>query len=332
MKFEVGLGRIGTAILMLMILTGLSWAGTWDFNPGQQAAKYKSEIQDDVEGEGFIMEYKKVNTNNLSLLEYSHGSGSMDFADLLSSEQKTSHTNTYFYINKLGEPVETWAGANSVISYTRQTEITQSPVGFAYGTGWYASNPVIYNSLIKDKTLAKNYQEGVMMHHQLEYARGIIGDIAVDLNCTGPTITADGKGLASMRIDDDMIQGTVQIQQLVAEVPRNKGKLKGIMAEGWRNPQVEVDVNYIGNFHIQKNMKVEKSKARQYDTEDWLPCCMGGFFDLQTYSTKIAFDRLYKSEKGIFDCSCRNTSIATFKPAWNASEAQFPTETYQYKP
>ncbi len=321
--------------MMLMIVTGLSCAGAWDFNPGQEAVKYKSEIQDDVEGEGFVIEYKKVNTNNLSLLEYSHGSGSMNFADLLTSEQKTTHSgNTYFYINKLGEPVETWAGANSVISYTRQTDITQSPVGFAYGTGWYASHPVVYNSLIKDKTVAKSYQEGAMMHHQLEYARAIKGDIAVDLNCTGPTITTDGKGLASMRVDDEVLQGTVQIQQLVAEITRDKkkGTLKGLAAEAWRNPQIEVDVNYIGNFHIQKNMKVEKSKARQYDSEDWLPCCFGGFFDLQTYSTKIAFDRLYKSEKGIFDCSCRNTSIATFKPAWNASQAQFPTDTYQYKP
>jgi hypothetical protein len=322
--------------MLLFAVSGVSMAGTWDLNPGQQAVKYKSEVQDDVEGEGFIREYKKINTNNLSLFEYAHGSGSMDFADLLSSEQKCTHTNTYFYINKLGEPVETWAGANSVISYTRQTDITQSPVGFAYGTGWYAANPVTYNSLIKDKTVSKNYQEGVMMHHQLEYARGIKGDIAVDLNCTGPTITADGKGLASMRIDDDMVQGTVQIQQLVAEAPRYKGKLKGIapnavMANGWRNPQIDIDVSYIGNFHIQKNMKVEKSKARQYDTEDWLPCCMGGFFDLQTYNSKIAFSRLYKSQEGIFDCNCRNTSIATFKPAWNATMAQFPTDKYQYK-
>ena len=29
------------------------------------------------------MEYIKVNTNNLSMLEYSHGSGTMDFADVL---------------------------------------------------------------------------------------------------------------------------------------------------------------------------------------------------------------------------------------------------------
>jgi hypothetical protein len=326
---------------MSIIITGLSCAGTWDFNPGQGCVKYKNEIQDDVEGEGYVMEYKKVNTNNLSLQEYSHASGSLDFADLLTSEQKTTQSNKYFYINKLGEPVEVYTGANSVISYTRQTDITQSPVGFAYGTGWYASHPVVYDSLIKDKTLAKSYQEGIMMHHQLEYARAIKGDITVDLNCTGPTIKADGVGVARMKIDDEMVQGTLQIQQILEAdtlkslTPVKSGKtwkgLSSMKSQGWRDPVIEVDVTYIGNFHVQKDMKVEKSKSRQYDTEDWLPCCFGGFFDLQTYNSKIAFDSLYKGEKGIFDCTCRNTSISTFKPAWNASQAQFPTDTYQYK-
>ena len=88
--------RIGSALILLLIVTGLSWAGTWDFNPGQEAVKHKHEMTDDVTGQGYVMEYKKINTNNLSLLEYFHGSGSMDLADILNSEQKSTHASTYW--------------------------------------------------------------------------------------------------------------------------------------------------------------------------------------------------------------------------------------------
>jgi len=53
----------------------ICWAGLYDLNPGMEAVKYKHEMTDDVAGQGYVMEYKRVNTNNLSLFEYSHGSG-----------------------------------------------------------------------------------------------------------------------------------------------------------------------------------------------------------------------------------------------------------------
>jgi len=91
------IAKIGSGLILLLIFMGSSWAGTWDFNPNQEAVKYKSDVTDDVTGTGYIMEYKKVNTNNLSMLEYSHGSGNMDFADILYSEQKTTHASSYLY-------------------------------------------------------------------------------------------------------------------------------------------------------------------------------------------------------------------------------------------
>ncbi len=113
--------KAGTGLILLVLFTGLSWAGTYDFNPGQEAVGHKHEMTDDVTGQGYVMEYKKINTNNLSLLEYFHGSGSMDLADVLNSEQKTaSHTGTYYYLDYNGQWVKSWKGCNSAISYTRQ--------------------------------------------------------------------------------------------------------------------------------------------------------------------------------------------------------------------
>ncbi len=322
--------RTALTLILLLMLAGLSWAGTWDFNPGQTAVKHRNEMQDDVQGLGFVMEYKKINTNNLSLLQYGHGSGSMDFADLLNSEQKTtgSSSDYYWVIDYYtGQWTKKPKGANSAISYTRQYDNVQSPTSFAYGTGWYAAHPVTYNSLLKEKTVAKSYQEAIRMDRQVEYARGLKGDIAVDLNCTGPTDKADGKGLASMRIEDDVLQGTMHIGELFTQTLRDsKGKIKGMKSQSPKEPIIETDLNYIGNFHVKKNMLLGIAKAKAMEMEDWLPCCSGGFFEVPNY------DKEHASQKGIFDCSCRNLSISTFMPKWNTTMAQFPTEKYRLKP
>jgi len=320
---------IGSGVILLLFITGISLAGEFDYNPGQEAIKYKHEMTDDVTGEGYVKEYKRINTNNLSLFQYSHGSGTIDQADILNSEQKTTHKNSYWVYNweKSGgyDFREKPSGANSVISYTRQYDNIQSPMRFAWGTGYYAANPIGINSLLKDKTVGKSYQEAASMHRQIEYAHEVHGDIAVDINCTGATVDADGKGTLSMRIDDDVTQGTLHIGELLSnpKLLKPSGHLAGI-----KKPLIEVDNDYIGNFQVQKNMKLEITKSKCSWAEDWLPCCHGGFFDMLSYK----FDKQYAGQKGIFDCTCRNTSISTMKPKWNTSLAQFPTEDYRYVP
>ncbi len=324
---------------VIILVLGNSYGGPWDLNPGKEALKHTHHSEGDVKGDGFVMVYQNINTNNLSAVEYMHGSGSFDVADIIDSAQKTTHGSYYYYQSlSTGKIVpewkQQWTGANSVIKLTRQSDMTQSPMTFAYGTGWYASHPITYNSLLKDRTVAKSYQEGSMMLHQLEYARGFVGDMAVELNCTGPTETKDGYGLASMKLEDKVIQGTVHIAELLTNpqqlkydsktkkyVPTKSSKVLGV-----KGALIEMDENYIGNFDIQRNMKLEVTKSRAVTMEDWLPCCMGGFFDVPDYS------KANKGQIGIFDCTCRNTSISTFKPAWNGTIAQFPTGKYQYVP
>jgi hypothetical protein len=322
---------MGSALILLLITASISWAGTWDFNPGQEAVKHKHDMTSDVSGTGYTMEYMKVNTNNLSMLEYAHGSGTMDYADILYNEQKsTISSENYYWIIDLttGQWVKKQAAANSVITYTKQYDNIQSPVAFAYGTGWYASHPVGYNSLIKDKNEAKSYQESASMHRQVEYARALKGDIAIEINCTGPNDVADGKGFLKMKIDDDITQGTLHIGELFAMPMKNANIPKYKNKQGLKNDIIEVDSNYVGDFHVQKTMTLDIKKSKSTWGEDWLPCCSGGFFDIPSKN----FDKDFGSQKGIFDCTCRNTSISTMKPAWNASVAQFPTEKYKNVP
>jgi len=324
------MAKVGSGLILLLLVTGLSWAGSFDFNPGQEAVKHKNDVTSDVTGEGYYVEYVKVNTNNLSMLEYSHGSGTMDFADVLYDEQKTTQTGSsiYWIDYNTGAWTKAYPGASSKITYTRQYDNVQSPTNFAYGTGWYASNPVAYNSLLKDKNEAKSYQESASMHRQVEYARALKGDIAVDLNCTAPTATASGKGSISMKTDDDVTQGTLHVGELLTMPLAKNSKPKYKLMQGIKQPIIEIQSDYIGDFQVQKTMNIVISKSAPTWMEDWLPCCSGGFFDIPSHN----FDKERGSQKGIFDCTCRNTSISTMKPAWNASTAQFPTEKYKNVP
>jgi len=329
--------RLVSGLILLMIITSSSWAGTWDMNPGQVAVKHRNDMSSDVTGHGYMMEYANVNTNNLSMLEYAHGSGAMDYAEVLADEQKTmaSTTKIYWIDYTTNDFKSAYVGANSIISYTKQYDNVQAPTSFAYGTGWYASHPVVYNSLLKDKNDAKSYQEAAAMQRQVEYARALNGDIAVDMNCTSPTALVSGKGSISMKFDDDVTSGTLHASELLSHTLKST-TVKGSSAitskpnslQGWRNPIIEIESNYVGDFQVQKNMKIDITKSAPTWGEDWLPCCSGGFFDLPSRF----FDKQYGSQKGIFDCTCRNTSISTMQPKWNTTLAQFPTEKYQYKP
>ena len=64
------------------------------------------------------------------------------------------------------------------------------------------------------------------MHRQVEYARALKGDIAVDMNCTAPTATVSGKGSISMKIDDDVTQGTLHIGELLSMPMTNSQNTK----------------------------------------------------------------------------------------------------------
>jgi hypothetical protein len=314
------------------MIMGMSWAGSFDYNPtfkGAIPGTHRNDVTSDVTGTGYMVEYAKVNTNNLSMLEYAHGSGTLDLADILYDQQKSTTGDYLYYIDyTTGLWKRAYAGASSAITYTRQYDNVQSPTRFAYGTGWYASHPVTYNSLLKDRNEAKSYQEQVSMVRQIEYAHAVKGDIAVDLNCTAPTAIKSGSGSISMNIDDEIFQGTLHTGELMGMPMTNIKTTKFKQSQGIKDPIILIDNDYVGDFQIQKTMKVTVSKSSPSWMEDWLPCCSGGFFDIPSHN----FDKEHGLQKGIFDCTCRNTSISTMQPKWNTTMAQFPTEKYQYKP
>jgi hypothetical protein len=297
--------ELATVFILTIFAAAPVWAAD---NPEGYYIKNEQKLEQDVAGEGFVMVYQKVNTESLQLKNYLHGSGTMDAAFLISSNQSSSggtctqDQNTLAYI-KTGKDSDAYAGN---VSFLEQNEMVYSPVAMAYGTGYYAENPIVYNSKLKERTEAKNYNtaacgdgQGVSMLHQIEYASAFVKDIGVELKNQekwpqkGYSSTPiNGFSSTKMKIEEDVTEGSVHIGQLMT-----KAGVDCKSGDAWKSPLIEIDENYIGTFKITKNMEICTSCSGSKPRADWLTCCIGGYGSMEDY------DRLWGEEE-IFDCTC----------------------------
>jgi hypothetical protein len=306
----VGITRICVALLVMLVASGPAWAAG---NPNGYYLKNEQSMEQDVEGVGFAMVYQKVNSESLQLKNYMHGSGTVDTATLLYSNQSsgmvyTQDQDTLVY-------TKTQFPHKGNISFVEQNEMTYSPVAMVYGTGYYAENPIVYNSKLKERTEAKNYGacsgEGVSMLHQIEYASAFVKDIGVGLKSQEKSSgysskPQDGFSSTSMKIEEEVTEGSVHIGQLLTK-----------SGEGWKNPLIEIDENYAGTFKITKNMEISTCCTGSKPIKDWLSCCVGGYGEMDED------DKLWGEEE-IFDRTCREVAWGN---SWNdTSKAQFPRE------
>lgn len=289
MKIWGSLMAIWAGLMVMLMVSAPSLAAD---NPDGYFIENEHYFEQDVSGDGFVMAYQKVNTETLQLKNYMHGSGSIDAATLINSSQ--SKGKYYYYDEKTNTWIKLDPQKKGEIHFVEQNEMNYAPRSFAYGTGYYAENPVVFNSKLKEKTEGKNYQSEVAtsMHHQIEYASGFNKDIRVNLECVeSQEAGVKGHGMAEMRIEETVIEGTVHVGQLIA----------GGEDYGWKKPLVEIDENYIGSFAIKKNMKVCAEKSAKKNAKDWLSCCVGGYGEMEDD------DKIW-GEKEIFDCTCRDVA------------------------
>jgi hypothetical protein len=288
MKIWASVFAIWAGLMLTLAAFGPSLAAS---NPEGYFVENEHYFEQDVSGDGFVMAYQKVNTETLQLQNYMHGSGSIDAATLINSSQ--SKGKYYYYDEKTHAWIKV-SPKEGEIHFEEQNEMTYAPKSFAYGTGWYAENPVVFNSKLKEKTDGKNYQDEVAtsMDHQIEYASGFVKDIRVNLECVeAQEAGVAGHGMAEMEIEETVTEGTVHVGELIA----------GGEDYGWKKPLVEIDENYVGSFAIQKKMKICAEKEKNKNEKDWLSCCIGGYGEMEDD------DKIW-GEKEIFDCTCRDVA------------------------
>lgn len=136
------------AALSMFILIGMGAAAN------TTTSNVTFNFEQSVDGEGYFMTYKYVkmgstedNVGSVSAKDYKHGSGTIDSEVVLTAE-----TVDYRYFGG-GTNITDIYGC---ISMTEDISMAYVPETIAYGTGYYARNPITYESLLKEKTDIKN--------------------------------------------------------------------------------------------------------------------------------------------------------------------------------
>ena len=223
-----------------------------------------------VQGNGYYMTYKYAKMGNSEFKDYAHGSGSLDNEAVLSSY---TATHQYHLWNA------DWNDANvSCIQYKETTHAVYAPTRIAVGTGYYAVNPLNYDSLIKEKTWVKNQLAGSSMQNEVEYAHKLDKDLSVTLN-DFTNFTYDplfkSNAITQMKIKEDVGEGKIHIGVLQANADstaRIPTSLTSMETTAWKQPAVEIDEDYWGTYHVEKNMTLAVPYTKNQPTYDWLPC------------------------------------------------------------
>jgi hypothetical protein len=303
--------------MVLIVLTGssmaaITWPATTTYPNGYQEKNTTFTFEQSVQGTGYFMTYMYAKAGNAELKNYAHGSGTINNeATLVYQHLNRSTHNVYSDYNDFEQ---------NCIQFKEDNVMTYSPMRIAVGNGYYAANPLDYSSLLKEKTWAKNYRAGTSMHHEVEYAHALDKELEVNIkdliNYTYDP-EKNGMGYTQMKINEDVTNGKAHIGVLQANqnfAGYNAGDLTdprvaGMGISGWYKPAIEIDEDYWGTYHIEKNMTLETPYYLKQTKDDWLPCCFGGFADMNTLDKKV-----FKSATGVFDCTC-------FKVP---TQAQFP--------
>ena len=274
--------KVTLAILALSFLVGMSTTAI----AATENRNVTFDFEQSVQGSGYFMTYRYIQLDTPKwshrgeepkgpmYKDYAHGSGTIDNEITICAEQIDHRTNDGCW--------REWE-AYSCISAREDNSMVYSPMTMAYGNGYYARNPIRYDSLLKEKTEIKNYRPVTSMHHQVEYAKAVDKEIDVlvkDKQYEYEDPVYEGVGYTSMRINEDVTDGTVHVGVL-------QGEPNAMMHTGyrnpdttaWKNPMIEIDEDYVGTFHIEKNMTLEVPYKHVWETPDWLSCCIGGCED-----------------------------------------------------
>ncbi len=272
------------AILFSGILAGLSCA-----QPEVSLdAKYIYHMDQNVKGKGFFNAYQNADVKNLSLSNTAHGSGS------LNHESKLDSRNGAKFNDKSNDYTTT---SDRGTTFAESTDFSYSPGSMQLGK---YSLPIAFQSKGAEETCLKNYVSGVSMDARFNYLDTLSKNLSSELywkfvNTTDEMVSS----LESQTKTDLNLEAAFSGSGHVGVMDASRGE---------KNADILIDEDYRGTYYITKNMSHEVKYKLTREMDDWLPCCSGGFADMNVLDKKP-----FKSAAGIFDCTC-------FKAA---TEAQF---------
>lgn len=250
---------------------------------------YSYHMDQSVKGNGFFNDYQNTGVTNLSLSNTAHGSGSYNHELKLDSRNGVK-----FDENK----DEYTTSSDRGTTLAESTDFSYAPSRMEMGK---YSLPVAFQSKGAEETCLKNFISGVSMNARFNYADTISKNLSAELYWKYSNATdefesnLDGQTKTNLNLEASF-SGSGHVGVLDT-------------SQGQKNTNILIDEDYRGTYYLTKNMthEVKFKSTRQMD--DWLPCCSGGFANMNVLDKKP-----FKSATGIFDCTC-------FKAA---TEAEFP--------
>jgi len=187
-----------------------------------------------------------------------------------------------------------YSNNTSGLQVKEHTVFAQAPKIIAIGEGYYADHPISYNSQTGQKTWIKNKAVGVSMNHEVSSTHNLSQTLdmsAQDSRHQDEYGTTANSGV-QMKVAEDIQEGKVSIGVLQGGMPLI-GQTPS--ATALKNPSLDIEEDYIGNFHIEKNMTLQAPIRLIQQNYSWLPCCSGDNFEVPDHN------RGYNGSESIFD-------------------------------
>jgi hypothetical protein len=275
--------------------------------------------QETTEGTGFASSYMKYVMGDFVAKNYGHGSGSLD------SEIVFNGLINFKKIHPIGDD---WKDIDcSLIQLNESTKTVYAPMRMALGTGYYAANPVNFNSLIKEQTQGTAYNSFSSMQHEVEYAHGLDKDLNLNLeSCSTHIYDPKWQRVQNitLKLNEDVTDGKIHVGVLQGASnvlsPKNAivtGTVKPSLYAAYKSKYnaIDIDENYYGNYHIERNYDLSSPAILQEEYDDWLPCCSDGYMNMEP-SYKKGPTGFGSDLMKVFDCTCPATySHAEFQIA-----------------
>lgn len=269
----------------------------------------KFNFEQNVSGTGFFSAYKYAQMpdvtdtegrlfNGVEAKNKAHGSGNIDTDSNIYAE--SSYTNKTWIngaYDEDGEVIQDEEEATSIVQMKEDSKMTYSPLAMGIGSRYYNHNPVVFNSLLKEEDWIKNRNGLNSLYHRVDQAHGLNKMLDAQSDATNNT----------MNIEEDLVDGrahfgALQLVGIPVEEPEEESEevqVLGLAMKAWQKPLIELSEDYEGSYHIKNNMNLYTYSDDKEKEDSWLPCCFGGFSDMNYADAKD-----FASARGVFDCTC----------------------------
>jgi hypothetical protein len=172
--------------------------------------------------------------------------------------------------------------------------VSQSQKVITIGKGYYAAHTINYSSQFGKQTWLRNRATGTSMNNEVDSAHDLNQTLVISAQDAHQQDVSGIRGSSGlqMKITEDVQDGKVSIGVLQGGTP---GMGMTPSATTLRNPTLDIEEDYIGTFHIERNMSIQVPFGQIWQNYSWLPCCAGGYFDILEYNSNyLGAKRIFK--------------------------------------